>query len=409
MAGIQVAPEIKKGRNKLAVTVVLGHAIKHIYNSGFQTILLPEIKLGLGLSATQLGMLAFSRQLTGWFTTVAAGYLGDRFANRAAIMLGMSMALMGISYFFAGFAPNYWVMLIAMLLVGIGPSMYHPPAIGALSRRFPDKRGFAISLHGTGGSVGEVLGPLVTAGALTFLMWRQVLQISLFPAILAGFLIWSMMRSVSGEVPGTGSTGDYFKSIAALLKKGRLAVLVAVTALRSMGQSAIMIFLPLYLREDLEFSAGKVAIYLAMSQAVGMFAQPAMGYFSDRYGRKVVLVPSMTVMGFLFLALTYADTGIQLILTILALGAFLYSLHTIFIAAAMDVAGEEVQSTVVSLIYGASFLGTFSPVFAGIIADNYGIEKTFLYGGAMILLATLVLALTRLPKTANQLAQEQVR
>ena len=409
MAGIQVAPEIKKGRNKLAVTVVLGHAIKHIYNSGFQTILLPEIKLGLGLSATQLGMLAFSRQLTGWFTTVAAGYLGDRFANRAAIMLGMSMALMGISYFFAGFAPNYWVMLIAMLLVGIGPSMYHPPAIGALSRRFPDKRGFAISLHGTGGSVGEVLGPLVTAGALTFLMWRQVLQISLFPAILAGFLIWSMMRSVSGVVAGTGSTGDYFKSIAALLKKGRLAVLVAVTALRSMGQSAIMIFLPLYLREDLEFSAGKVAIYLAMSQAVGMFAQPAMGYFSDRYGRKVVLVPSMTVMGFLFLALTYADTGIQLILTILALGAFLYSLHTIFIAAAMDVAGEEVQSTVVSLIYGASFLGTLSPVFAGIIADNYGIEKTFLYGGAMILLSTLVLALTRLPKTANQLAQEQVR
>lgn len=408
MAGIQVSPDIKKGRNKLAVTVVLGHAIKHIYNSGLQTILLPEIKLGLGLSATQLGTLAFSRQLSGWFTTVAAGYMGDRFANKAAIMLGISMTLMGISYFFAGFAPNYWMMLIAMLFVGIGPSMYHPPAIGALSRRFPDKRGFAISLHGTGGSIGEVLGPLVTAGALIFLMWRQVLQISLIPAILAGFLIWSMMRSVSGGASGTASTSDYFKSITALLKKGRLAVLVAVTALRSMGQSAIMIFLPLYLREDLEFSAGKVAIYLAMSQAVGMFAQPAMGYFSDRYGRKVVLVPSMTAMGLLFFVLTYADTGIQLILTILALGAFLYSLHTIFIAAAMDIAGDEVQSTVVSLIYGASFLGTLSPVFAGIIADNYGIEKTFLYGGAMILLATLVLALTRLPKTANQLAQEQM-
>jgi fucose permease len=96
-----------------------------------------------------------------------------------------------------------------------------------------------------------------------------------------------------------------------------------------------------------------------------------------------------------------------LILTIIALGTFLYSLHTIFIAAAMDVAGDEVQSTVVSLIYGASFLGTLSPVFAGLIADKYGTEYTFLYGGAMILLAAFVLALTRLPKTANQLAQEQ--
>ena len=408
MAGIRVAPEIRKGRNRLAATVILGHAIKHIYNSGLQTILLPEIKLGLGLSATQFGTLAFSRQLMGWGTTVGSGYLGDRFANRAALMLGISMTLMGISYFFAGSAPNYWVMLIAMLLVGIGPSMYHPPAIGALSRRFPDKRGFAISLHGTGGSVGEVLGPLVTAGALTMLMWRQVLQISLFPAILAGFLIWSMMRSVPGEVAGTGSTSDYFRSIATLLRKWRLVLLVVVTAVRSMGQAAIMIFLPVYLREDLEFSAGTVAIYLAMSQAVGMFAQPAMGYFSDRFGRKVVLIPSMTAMGLLFFALSFADTGYQLILTILALGTFLYSLHTIFIAAAMDVAGEEVQATVVSLIYGASFLGTLSPVIAGIIADNYGIEKTFLYGGAMILLATLILALPRLPKTANQLANDRV-
>jgi len=54
MAGIQVSPEIKEGRNQLAVTVVLGHAIKHIYNSGLSTILLPEIKLGLGLTGTQL-------------------------------------------------------------------------------------------------------------------------------------------------------------------------------------------------------------------------------------------------------------------------------------------------------------------------------------------------------------------
>ena len=409
MAGIQVSPEIKEGRNQLAVTVVLGHAIKHIYNSGLSTILLPEIKLGLGLTGTQLGTLAFTRQLTGWFTTVAAGYLGDRFANKAALMLGISMTLMGLSYFFAGFATNYWVMLAAMLFVGIGPSMYHPPAIGALSRRFPDKRGFAISLHGTGGSVGEVVGPLLTAGALTFLMWQDVLKVSLFPAILAGFLIWSMMRTVRGEVASTDSTSDYFKSIASLLRKSRLAILVAVTALRSMGQAAIMIFLPVYLREDLAYSAFTVAIYLSMAQVVGMFAQPAMGYFSDRLGRKIVLIPSMTVMGLLFFVLTYADPGWQLIVTIIALGTFLYSLHTIFIAAAMDVAGDEVQSTVVSLIYGASFIGTLSPVIAGRIADNYGTENTFLYGGAMILLATLILALTRLPKTANQTAQEGVR
>ena len=71
MEAVQVGAEIRHGRNQLAATVVLGHAIKHIYNSGLQTILLPEIKIGLGLSATQLGSLAFSRQATGWVTTMA--------------------------------------------------------------------------------------------------------------------------------------------------------------------------------------------------------------------------------------------------------------------------------------------------------------------------------------------------
>jgi len=247
MRPIRVSAEVKRGRNQLAVTVVLGHAIKHIYNSGFQTILLPEIKLGLGLSATQLGTLAFSRQLTGWVTTIAAGYLGDRFANRASLMLGISLTLMGVAYFIAGSAPNYLAMAGAMLLVGIGPSLYHPPAIGALSRKFPDKRGFAISLHGTGGSIGEVLGPLVTAGVLTLLVWRDVLHASLFPALIAAFLIWSMMRNVPGQEAGTSSTGAYLRTVVGLLKKGRLAILVAVTALRSMGQSATVIFLPVYL------------------------------------------------------------------------------------------------------------------------------------------------------------------
>ncbi len=408
MVAIQVTPEIKKGRNQLAAIVTLGPALKHIYNSGLQTILLPEIKIGLGLSATQLGSLAFSRQATGWVTTIGAGYLGDRFANRASLMLAISLILIGVSYFLAGIAPTYWVMFAAMLLVGIGPSLYHPPAIGALSRRFPDKRGFAISLHGTGGSLGEVLGPITTAGALTLLMWREVLQVSLFPALLGAFIIWGMMRSVPGVVPGSGSTRAYLASLASLLKKRTLLLLVVVTALRSMGQNSVIVFLPIYLREDLEFSAAKVALYLSMSQIVGIGAQPVMGFLSDRFGRKVVLVPGAGALGLLYLALSQADPGLQLILTVVALGAFQYSLHVIFIAAAMDVAGEEVQATVVSLIYGASVLGTLSPVLAGVVSDAYGYPSAFLYSGGVVLVAAVIMALTRLPKTAVQLAEPAV-
>ena len=405
MEAIHVAPEVRAGRNKLAATVVLGHAIKHVYNSGMQSIILPEIKISLGLSATQFGALAFSRQAMGWGVTMGAGYLGDRFSHRAPLLLGISLSSMGVAFFFVGSAPTYWWMFAAMLLVGIGPSLYHPPAIGALSRRFPDKRGFAISLHGTGGSVGQVVGPLVTAGALAFLAWQDVLKVSLFPALLAAFVIWSMMRSVPGEVPGSASTRAYISSLASLLRKPMIFALVLVTALRSMGQGAVTVFLPVYLKEDLEFSAIKVALYLSMAQVVGIGAQPVMGFLSDRLGRKFVLVPAIAILGALFIVLRFADPGVQLVLTVLAMGAFLYSLHTIFIAAAMDVAGGEVQSTVVSLIYGASFLGTASPIVAGIIADRSGdTRNTFLYGAALVLLAAVIMLMLKLPRTASQTA-----
>ena len=170
---IHVSPELRRGRNQLAATVVVGHAVKHIYNSALQSILFPEIKIGLGLSGTQLGTLAFSRQATSWVTTVFAGFLGDRFADRASLMLGISLLMTGVSYYLLGIADNvvsenliFIAVLAIMLLIGVGPSLYHPPAIGALSRRFPDRRGFAISLHGTGGSVGEVAGPLLAGVVL---------------------------------------------------------------------------------------------------------------------------------------------------------------------------------------------------------------------------------------------------
>ena len=236
------------------------------------------------------------------------------------------------------------------------------------------------------------------------LMWRDVLQASALPAILAGVVLWSMMRSVPGEETGTKSARAYFASLALLVKNRALLVLVLVTALRSMGENAMMTFLPVYLREDLELTATWVAIYLSMAQIVGIGAQPAMGLISDKFGRNPVLIPAMLALGLLYIALSYANVGSQLLLTVLAMGAFQYPLHAIFIAAAMDIAGGEVQSTMASLIYGASFLGTVSPVLAGIIADAHGIPNTFLYSGGITLLATFLLATLKMPRPVTPAA-----
>ena len=402
-ASPQMDEAATRGRNTLAAVVVIGHAIKHIFNSGLQSLLLPEVKIGLGLNAAQFGSLLTARQFTSWGMTMGAGYLGDRFSNRAPLILGISLSLLGVSFFIAGHAPNYSLMFGAMLLAGLGPALYHPPALGELSRRFPDKRGFAISLHGAGGSAGEVIGPIVVAGLLTFMSWRGVFQVSLFPAVLSGVLVWGVMRSLFGREPETASSRDYFSSIALVLKNPVILVLVLIAAVRSAGDSAVGGFLPVYLREDLDFSATRVAIYLSLGQVAGVATQPVMGHLSDTYGRKAIMIPGVAATALLSLALSVVGTGMRLTLIVVAKGAFSFPLHHIFIAAAIDVARGRMQSTVVALIYGAGFLGTFSPILAGLIVDRYSIHSAFLYGGSVSLLAVVALFPLRLPSTARQL------
>ena len=184
------------------------------------------------------------------------------------------------------------------------------------------------------------------------------------------------------------------------------------TALRSMGQGAMMAFLPVYLLEDQGISAIVIGLFLSSIQFVGILAQPAMGWLADKFGHKRVLVPGTVALGLLMIALKFAPTddplmidivllnitlpGLQFGIIALAMGAFLYALHAIYIAAAMDVSQGEAQSTVVSLIYGASFLGAFSPFLAGVIVDFGTTSDAFVYGGVMVFLAGVVLALIRL-------------
>ena len=411
MASTEVTEDIKRGRNQLAVTVVLGHTVKHIYNSGLQSVILAVIKDDLRLTGTQFGLLATSQRVTSGTTTMVAGYLGDRFANRSGLMLMLSLGIMGVSYYLLGSAPSYWVLFAVMLLVGIGPSLYHPPAIASLSRKFPDRRGFAISLHGTGGSVGEVVGPVLTGGLIsgTYLVafhWRDVLHISVFPALFFAVAVYLMMRNIPAAAADTASLREYGSSLVSLMRRRAMLSLVFVTALRSSGQYAVMGFLPVYLLEDLEYDKVIIGLFMSGAQVTGIVAQPLMGYLSDRFGRKIVLVPCTLVMGLLIISLKFAEPGPQLMIAVLAMGAFLYSLHTIYIAGAMDVARGQAQSTVVSLIYGASFIGAFSPWVAGWVADQWGNSSSFIYGGVLVILGALILWATKLPKTSNQLSAE---
>ena len=390
------AADISRGqRATLLVTTVAGHGIKHFFAAAF-FVLLPEIKTSLALTNVEVGLMSTARFVAGGVANLPAGFIADRFSRYRAEILGLSIATIGVFAVALGVTDSFWLATAAASLMVVAISFWHPSAIASLSRQFASRRGFAISLHGTGGSIGEAAGPAVAGIALGYFGWRALAQGSLGPAVLAGVAIWALMKMVPNESASSPGVAAYLKSLSLTLRNRRLLLVLLFAGGFSAGQSVTFTFLPIYLREDLGASPAALGFYLALAQVVGVGSQPLMGYMSDRWGRKLVLAPALGALGVSFIALTVVPEGLPFMATVAVMGAFLYPLMSILLASALDVIEVDVQGTTVSLVFGAAtVMAGVAPTLAGFLADTYGLESTFLFASAVVLATALAASVSR--------------
>lgn len=384
--------ERQPGPRMLAATIVAGHALKHLYGAAF-TVTFPEIKLGLGLSNFAAGSLVMTRDVSSGIAAMPGGFIADRYNSKRPLILMAAVMLIALGYLASGSLQTYVAIALAVILVGVGTSMWHPSAIASLSDRFPQRRGFALTMHGAGAGLGEMLGPLVAGALLTVVLWPRLLQYSFFPAALSAIVVWLALRGLKSQ-QGAASFREYFSAAAPLFKNRRVMAVVTLCSIVSMGDYAMATFLPIYLREHLEFSTVKVGVYISLLHTIGIATQPILGFVSDRYGRKTALVPELTAFGLLCVAIAYADPGTQLLLVIIALGAVTYTYLPIFAAITMDLSSSGVHGTTVGLVYtGSMAVGAFGAVIGGLMADHISIQSTFIFAGITNVTSALTLIL----------------
>ena len=243
-----------------------------------------------------------------------------------------------------------------------------------------------ISLHGSGGSVGETLGPVIVGALLTVLVWQKVLQWSLVPAVATGVLVWLLMLRERGQSAGELTAASYLAAMRLLLRNRAFLVLLVVTAAFSASQGGFITFLPNYLQFELGYSQFVMASFISLARVGGIVSQPVLGLLSDRLSRRAVVLPSMLCLSAGMLAVSMVPPGWPLVVAITFTGAFEFPLMALLLATAMDMVKEEVQGTTVSLVFGTAFLfGSLSPTLAGLLADAFGVQAVFIYSAAIIL------------------------
>lgn len=398
-----LSPALSQGRGSTPPTrsfremwmITLGHALTHWYPATFY-LLLPIIGKELGLTYSQIGLVMTCQFIAGAVANVPGGVLVDT-VGRKGVLMATSLFWVGFPYLLMGFSHGYLMLLGCVALVGFGNSLWHPTAIPTLARRYPERKGLVLSLHGMGGNVGDALAPIVVGSLLSVLTWRQAVMLNVVPGVVMALMILvflgtlqlgSKKKAKAEEEGKARPLDDYFRDVAALFRNRALIMITMGGAFRSLTQNGLLTFLPVFLSYEMGFNPFWVGAAMFALQAAGFAASPIAGHLSDSMGRKSVLMTSMLMTGVVLVFMAFAGKSHAFIVFVAILGFFLYAIRPVLQAWLLETTPKHMGGTSIGILFGAQSMGSaVGPLIGGMIADRWGLTATFWFLAATIVIA----------------------
>ena len=255
------------------------------------SILLEPIKLDLGLSDTQLGML------TGFAFAAFYATLGipiARFADRGNRRNLISLALVIWSGMTAlsGFAANFWQLLVARIGVGVGEAGCSPPAHAIIADYYPaERRATALGIYSLGIPVGILFGFLAGGWLNELFNWRTAFFVVGIPGVLLAIVVRLTItepprgmaegRTAGDDQPGMLETFRYLWSKPSFR---HLAIGGALTAF--VGYSFVS-WVPSFLIRSHGMTTGEIGTWLGLILGIpGGIGISLGGYLADRFGSR---------------------------------------------------------------------------------------------------------------------------
>lgn len=255
------------------------------------SILLQPIKLDLGLSDTQLGLLsgiAFAVFYVGFGIPLAR--LADR-SSRVNIISG-SLAVWSAMTAVCGLAQNFWQLLAARIGVGIGEAGCSPPAHSLISDYFaPESRATALSIYSLGIPIGVMVGFLVGGWIEEYFGWRVAFLVVGLPGILMAILVrMTIKEPPRGHSEPVRDHGVQLRlaEVAGYLWGRRAFRHVAFAAgLHAFVGYGVISWLPSFLARSHQMGGAEIGTWLALlAGIVGGLGTLAGGYLGDRYAKR---------------------------------------------------------------------------------------------------------------------------
>jgi len=341
-----------------------GHFLIDCYSSMFGAFL-PFLHKELDLSLAEAGILGGVLSFSSAFMQPVYGYLADRLRKPFFTALGPGLAGLFISAL--GMAPNFWGVLVMVVLGGAGISAFHPQAASIVSEAAGRRKGFHMSVFVTTGMLGYALGPVY----ITTVIALVGLGSSLWAAVPG--VAMSLYLIAYGPTPSQGAALHHKALLSRLLEQRKpLLILYLLVVIRGTIQVIFVAFLPLYLTLH-GYGETRAAQVLSLFLLAGGSAGFLGGILSDRFGGKRVLALSMFGCLPLLLAFLWTEGPISIALCILG-GGVLLSTSPVNVVMAQRIV-PEATSTISALLMGFAWGvgGALLPV-VGFVSQTVGLQ-----------------------------------
>jgi len=301
------------------------HAVNHA-----QAVVLPLIFLQIideyGVAVQTVAFLAAVGAISTGLIQATFAFLTRRVARR--IILGAGGLLFGLGFAAQSLAPSFGAFSITNVLSRIGGSPQHPIGNGLLAEQFPpERRGFAISAHISGGNVGTVVVALAGPALLASIGWRGVSIAFGIPAALVALAVLRWVREAGTDRQAAIAHGSVRSAIRAVLGDWRIRRIYLASVLGGGGRGlgVANLFALLYLTQVLGLPTTTTDVMYGALIVLSVPMPLAAGWLSDRIGRRPTIIGAYLggAVGFVaFLLAGSSLVGLWLGLAIMGLFSF---------------------------------------------------------------------------------------
>lgn len=331
----------------------------------------------LGASPAIVGIIEGIAESLSSLLKVFSGYIGDAYHKKKPLaLIGYSASVVyKILLLLAG---SWAGVLVARIVDRTGKGIRTAPRDALVAQSSDRKKlggsfGFHKMMDMAGSAAGALLAFYFVSAKLPY---RSIFLWSIVPCVI-GILIIPMIREKKDACPACDKL-----SFRGLKLEPRIKMYFAVMFLFCLGNSS-NVFLLLKAKDRGFTSAQVMLLYLIFNLAASLLSIPS-GKFSDKFGRKPVLVSGYLIYGLVYIGFALFVSQVSVILLFISYGAytaFISGAERAFVSEASPVRYKGTVLGIYGMLQGIGLF--FSSMIAGALWDRIDSNAPFWFGGIL--------------------------